>query len=113
MEKSLKLSLSLVLLTLLSCDIDYRSKEERESKAAFKWQEFLDGKGYHQGSPQNMKAIEEILHLDPKHCDALKERSIPYLKRGMPQEWKEYMDQAVACDSTRWIGWRGYLYLYF
>jgi len=23
------------------------------------------------------------------------------------------MDQAVACDSTRWIGWRGYLYLYF
>ena len=23
------------------------------------------------------------------------------------------MDQAAACDSTRWIGWRGYLYLYF
>ena len=45
MEKSLKLSLSLVLLTLLICDIDYRSKEERESKAAFKWQEFLDAKG--------------------------------------------------------------------
>ena len=23
------------------------------------------------------------------------------------------MDQAVTCDSSRWIGWRGYLYLYF
>ncbi len=23
------------------------------------------------------------------------------------------MDQAVACDSSRWIGWRGYLYPYF
>lgn len=113
MEKSLKLFLSLLLMTFLSCDIEYLNQEERKEKAAFKWQEFLDAHGYYQGSTQNMKAIEEILKLNPYHCDALRERSIPYLKRGMPQKWKKYMDQAVACDFTRWIGWRGYLYLYF
>ena len=113
MEKSLKLFLSLLLIIILSCDIDYLNKEERESKADFKWQEFLDAHGYYQGSPQNIKAIEEILKLNPNHCDALRERSIPYLKRGMPQEWKKYMDQAVACDSSTWIGWRGHHYLYF
>ena len=113
MEKSLKLFLSLFLIIIISCDIDYLNQEEREKKAAFKWQEFLDAYGYYQGSPQNMKAIEEILKLNPNHCDALRERSIPYLKRGMPQEWKKHMDQAVTCDSSRWIGWRGYLYLYF
>ena len=113
MEKSLKLFLSLLLMTCLSCDIEYLNQEERKEKAAFKWQEFLDTHGYYQGSTQNMKAIEEILKLNPYHCDALRETSIPYLKRGMPQKWKKYMDQAVACDSTRWIGWRGYLYLYF
>ncbi len=113
MEKSLKLFLSLLLMTCLSCDIEYLKQEERKEKAAFKWQEFLDAHGYYQGSSQNMKAIEEILRLNTNHCDALRERSIPYLKRGIPQKWKKYMDQAVACDSTRWIGWRGYLYLYF
>ena len=113
MEKSLKLFLSLLLKTCLSCDIEYLNQEERKEKAAFKWQEFLDAHGYYQDSTQNMKAIEEILKLNPYHCDALRERSIPCLKRGMPQKWKKYMDQAAACDSTRWIGWRGYLYLYF
>lgn len=113
MEKSLKLFLSLFLMITKSCDIKYLKQEERNRKAAFKWQEFLDAHGYYQGSPQNMKAIEEILKLNSNHCEALRERSIPYLKRGIPKKWKKYMDQAVSCDSTRWIGWRGYLYLYF
>jgi len=113
MEKLLKYFLSLLIIFCFACDIEHLSIEERKKRAAFKWQEFLDGGGYHQGSPANMKAITEILKLDPNHCDALRERSIPYLKRGMPEQWKKYMDQAVACDSTRWIGWRGYLYLYF
>ena len=92
MEKSLKLFLSLLLMTCLSCDIEYLNQEERKEKAVFKWQEFLDAHGYYQGSNQNMKAIEEILKLNPHHCDALRERSIPYHKHGMPQKWKKYMD---------------------
>ena len=97
----------------MSCDIDNLTQEEREKRAAFKWQEFLEADLYHQGSPANMNAIEEILVLDPNHCDALRERSIPYLKRGMPQGWKKYIDQGVKCDPVSWIGWRGHHYLYY
>lgn len=113
MEKLLKLSLSLVLICCISCDIEYLSKEERIKRADFKWQEFLDAHGYRQGSPANMKAIEEILTLNPNHCDAIRELSIPYLKRGMPEEWKSIYDRAVECDAARWQPWRGYLYLFF
>lgn len=114
MEKSLKLFLSLILLSFFSCDTEYLSKEEREKKAASKWQNFLDNDGYSlQGTPVNMKAVEEVLQLDPQFSDAWRELSAPYIKRGMPQEWKKYMDKAVISDSIRWRGWRGYLYLYF
>jgi len=113
MEKSLKLSLSLILICCLSCNIEYLSKEQREKRAEFKWGEFLDAHGYRQGSPANMKALEEILKLNPNQCDAIRELSIPYLKRGMPEEWKSIYDRAVECDAALWQPWRGYLYLYF
>lgn len=114
MGKSLKLFLSIIILSCLSCDIDYLKKEEREKRASSKWQEFLDNDGYSlQGTSVNMKAVEEVLVLDPKFSDAWRELSAPYIKRGMPQEWKKYMDKAVINDSERWRGWRGYLYLYF
>ena len=116
MEKLLKLFLSLILCT--GCNqVTFLSKEEKIALAEEKWKTVVeqnyDDIHHTQGSAKTMKLIDEIIKLNPNHCDALRERSIPYLKRGMPQEWKKYMDQAVACDSTRWIGWRGYLYLYF
>ncbi|MDC1460459.1 hypothetical protein N8345_01135 [Flavobacteriaceae bacterium] len=60
-----------------------------------------------------MNFLEEIIRLDPKHCDAIRELSVAYLKRGMPHEWKPTMDRAVECDAVRWQTWRGYNYLYF
>ena len=116
MEKSLKLFLSLILC--LGCNqTTFLSKGEKNALAEEKWkaviQQISDDVHHTQGTVKTMKLIDEIIKLNPNHCDALRERSIPYLKRGMPQEWKKYIDQAVACDSSTWIGWRGHHYLYF
>ena len=116
MEKSLKLFLNLFIS--IGCNQDsFLSKEQKIAIAEEKWktvvQQNAEDVDHTQGSAKTMKLIDEIIKLNPGHCDALRERSIPYLKRGMPQEWKKYMDQAVACDSSRWIGWRVHHYLYF
>ena len=100
MEKSLKLFLSLILICCLSCEIEYLSKVQRDKQADFKWGEFLDAHRYRQGSPANMKALEEILKLNPNQYDAIRELSVPYLKRGMSKEWKSIYDRAVECDAA-------------
>ena len=38
-----------------------------------------------------MNFLEEIIRLNPKHCDA-RELSLAYLKRGMPNQWKPIFD---------------------
>lgn len=113
MEKSLKLSLSLFCLLIVSCSIDYQTKENRIERADKRWEKFLNHHGYYQGSPVNMIELEEIIKLNPNHCDAIRELSIPYLKRGMPDKWKPIFDRAVKCDPAIWTPWRGYLQLYF
>ena len=116
MEKLLKSSLSLLLLVGIACEKPM-SPEAKKALAEKKWRLIIDNNDHEiymsQGSAQTMNLIEEIIELDPSHCDALRERSVPYLKRGMPIQWKKYFDEAVACDAIRWQGWRGYLYLYF
>ena len=115
MDKSLKLLLSLIMLW--GCSEATLTQNQKIELAEKKWQVIINQTSHDviqtQGSPQIMNLLEEIIELNPNHCDALRERSIAYLKRGIPHQWKEYMDQAVACDSTRWIGWRGHHYLYF
>ena len=116
MEKSLKLFLSLLLC--IGCnETTFLSKEEKMTLADEKWkavsEQTIDENILSQGSIDIMNLLDEIIKLNPNHCDALRERSIPYLKRGMPQEWKKYIDQGVKCDPVSWIGWRGHHYLYY
>jgi hypothetical protein len=68
---------------------------------------------YPQGSPDNMNLIEMAIEADPKNSAALRELSVPYLKRGLPHEWKPLFDKAVDVDPVSWQGWRGYLKLFF
>jgi len=49
-----------------------------------------------------MNFLEEIIRLNPKHCDAIRELSVAYLKRGMPHQWKPILDRAVECDAVTW-----------
>lgn len=117
---SLKLFLSFLLLgILLSCGSDRYSdltKEERIRLSENIWHEELGKHGFNgpfQGTPKSETLLDQILELDPTNCDALREKSVPYLKRGIPHLWKTLFDKAVACDPISWQPWRGYLYLYF
>ncbi|WP_062620017.1 tetratricopeptide repeat protein [Aequorivita aquimaris] len=116
MEKLSKYFLSIFVLFLaFSCaekgkDYSALSKEERKKLSS----EVFDG-GSHlpQGSPKSMTRIEEAIAIDPDNCDAVRELSVAYLKRGMPNKWKIEMDKAVACNTAIWQPYRGYNYLWF
>lgn len=118
MEKLQKYSLNLLMLfALFSCIKKDEATIISHKKRAMELfqKEFVDDdhKGPLQGSRESMQLLDEIIILDPSNCDALRELSVAYLKRGMPHEWKPRFDKAVACDPKIWQPWRGYLYLYF
>ena len=103
METLQKYCLSLVIIcSLFSC------KTDKEDVL-----EILELGKHFQGSPQSLNTLTKVLELDSTNAEAYRELSIPYLKRGIPNHWKTYMDQAVNLDSLSWIGYRGYNYLWF
>ncbi|MEL7002344.1 MAG: hypothetical protein AAFN93_06365 [Bacteroidota bacterium] len=92
------------------------SIEERQQKSKDLWYQEYSKHGFngdYQGTPKAKELLDKILALDPENCDALRELSVPYLKRGIPHEWKPLFDKAVECDPVVWQPWRGYLYLFF
>lgn len=118
MEQLQKYFLSIsTLLLVCSCGNKYDdlSSLERKQKSMELFQkEFVkDHHGPLQGSPEKMTLLDEIIALDSTNCDALRELSVAYLKRGIPHEWKPRFDKAVACNPKIWQPWRGYLYLWF
>ena len=111
MEKLLKSFLSALILFGCSNPIAL-SSEEKKVLAEEMWSEVGEKHGI-QGSPEKMNFLEEIIRLDPKHCEAIRELSVAYLKRGMPNQWKPIFDRAVECDAALWQPFRGCHYLYF
>lgn len=92
------------------------SKGERKELGRQLWDQENAKHGFNgrfQGTPMAFTLLNKILSLDPENCDALREVSVPYLKRGLPHVWKPLFDKAVACDPVTWQPWRGYLYLWF
>ncbi|WP_299319062.1 tetratricopeptide repeat protein [uncultured Maribacter sp.] len=119
MEKLLKYYLSFLLLISLSCKIENLNEESSENlKLIAKdiWDTENSKHGFNgsfQGTPKAMTLLDKIIALDSTNADALREISIPFLKRGIPLEWKARFDKAVKHDPATWVPWRGYLYLWF
>lgn len=68
--------------------------------------------GY-QGSAHSQLLLGESIRLYPENAAAWREKGIPYLKRGIPDQFEVNYGKAVALDPVTWVGWRGYIYLYF
>lgn len=113
-----RLFLSYIAIVSISCSRNYDdltiAKKKKRSKELFH-KEFVnhDHFGPIQGSPEKMTLLEDIINLDSTNCDAIRELSIAYLKRGLPSQWKTIYDKAVACNPKIWQPYRGCLYLYF
>ncbi|WP_051285237.1 tetratricopeptide repeat protein [Aequorivita capsosiphonis] len=88
------------------------SETERKQHSA---KLYKDAQSLHhgQGIPMVMTKLEEAVKVDPNNCDALRELSVAYLKRGLIDDWKIKFDKAAACDPKIWVPWRGYLYVQF
>lgn len=113
MVKSLKYCLSIiVLLGLMSCGKNSETFTSEEKIALAK--KMYDPIGhYGQGTPRIMTMLDSIVALDPTNCNAVRELSVAYLKRGLMLQWKPQFDKAAECDPKIWVPWRGYLYLQF
>jgi tetratricopeptide (TPR) repeat protein len=101
------------LLAILSC---YNCNEKTVSEEDKKNSEALYVKGEQtllQGSIESMQTLEKAITLDPNNCDAIRELSVAFLKRGMPHKWKPQFDKAVECNPKLWQPFRGYLHLSF
>ncbi|MDO6470852.1 tetratricopeptide repeat protein [Maribacter sp. 1_MG-2023] len=119
MEKLLKYYLSFLLLISLSCkneNLNEGSSEDSKLIAKDIWDTENSKHGFNgsfQGTPKAMTLLDKIIALDSTNADALREISVPFLKRGIPLEWKARFDKAVKHDPATWVPWRGYLYLWF
>jgi tetratricopeptide (TPR) repeat protein len=68
---------------------------------------------YYQGSPGCQLLLEEAKGFDPNNATVYREIGVPYLKRGIASAFPHYYGKAADLDPLGWVGWRGYLYLYF
>lgn len=116
MEKFLKYFLSAAAWVLLSqCkESDHLSEYSLAERKKMSVMHFENAeRNYVQGSKECMELLEIAVQLDPLNAAAWRELSVPYLKRGLPHEWKPLFDKAVEVDPVAWQGWRGYLKLFF
>lgn len=112
MELLQKFFLSICLVFFGSCATDTTNLSDTERSALSK-KIFDEGSHLYQGSPKSMTRIAHAIEVDPGNCEAQRELSVAYLKRGMPLEWEPQMNKAVACDPALWQPYRGYNYLWF
>lgn len=108
------LAIALCLAACQGSRYDYYQKsfsvEERKELA----KTLTDGIGnYYQGSPACQALLEEAKQYDPTYALAYREIGVPYLKRGITAAFPHYYGKAADLDPLGWMGWRGYLYLYF
>lgn len=111
MEKWSKYFLSLVTCTLFSCHSQKNQEPINHHKVADSI--FNLDKNLLQGSKESQLTLKKAISIDSTHSYALREISVPFLKRGMPHEWKPLYDKAVKQDPQTWVPMRGYLYLLF
>ncbi|WP_273568938.1 tetratricopeptide repeat protein [Maribacter halichondriae] len=120
MERLLKYCLSVFMLcvSITSCEKSLETGRLETNKQLSE-ELFKEEFGTHdhlkpiQGSPASMTMLDSILKLDTTNAAAWREISIPYLKRGMPHQWKPLINKAVYHDAKTWQPMRGYLYLIF
>ncbi|MEP1034296.1 hypothetical protein [Ekhidna sp.] len=117
MEKSLIyfLSICFMLITFSSCTEQqwYKNELSAATKKQYASQLRLGGGYYYQGSVPEQFQLEESMKMDSTDGDLWREIATARLKRGIADEMYYYYSEAVKRKPNKWVGFRGYCYLYF
>lgn len=106
--------LSLFLLASCSQPHQWYKKDIKESEKAKLAESVLNGVSYHyQGSVPEQFHIKEALSLDSSNGDFWREMGTARVKRGLADEMFYFYAKAAELKPDPWMGFRGYLYLYF
>lgn len=91
----------------------YHKNLENRDKPALA-QSVLNGVAYsYQGSVADQFQILEAIELDSSNGDFWREMGTARVKRGIADEMQFYYGKAASLKPDPWMGFRGYLYLYF
>jgi len=112
MEKWSKYFLSSIVLILMACQGQQESYSSTDRSKVADSIFNLDIPML-QGSKESQLKFKKVVEIDSTHDDALREISVPFLKRGMPHEWLPKFNKAVAQDPKTWVPYRGHHYLLF
>jgi tetratricopeptide (TPR) repeat protein len=66
------------------------------------------GISFPQGSRQSQLYFDSAISYCPTFAEPYREKSVPFLKRGLYAEWKRLIDKAVELQPLRYIGIRGW-----
>jgi predicted Zn-dependent protease len=61
-----------------------------------------------QGSAASQRYFDEVLAICPTFAPALREKAVPYLKRGDFATWKKLIDEAVRLKPDQNLSYRGW-----
>ncbi|MCB0663674.1 MAG: hypothetical protein KDC24_13090 [Saprospiraceae bacterium] len=107
----------LLFLVIFSACAGHQNLYKKEFSAAEKktYAKLLEqGAGlFYQGTEACQMNLYEARELDPTNGDVYQEIGAPLLKRGIISQSIQAYTAAVKADSLSWLGWRGYMYLYF
>lgn len=107
------LNLVLPLLLLVSCSQREWYKKEVADKEKYATQLRSGGGYYYQGSVPAQFQLEEALKMDTSDGNTWRGMATARLKRGIADEAFYYYQEGVKRKPEKWMGFRGYCYLYF
>ncbi|MFD2551716.1 hypothetical protein ACFSQP_07805 [Bizionia sediminis] len=103
-----KLLISCLNLSLLLCLFSCKTDQDKAKEAYNFGMHYFE-----EGSVGRVNALIRALECDTSFTPAAFELANTYLKRGLLQQWRSYINQAVMSDSVQYLPFRGYAYLWY
>lgn len=100
-----KLSLLILFPSAVFSQLNCNVFEDKNCKKACELANYAEP---YQGFRKSQEAFDEAIMLCPSLDYAYREKSVPYLKRGLFIAWKELIDRAVEINPRQNLGYRGW-----
>lgn len=116
MDKLMRLFLSLLIIfCFFSCEsVEHEKKIFTEEERLEYAKLLIPSRSRHeQGGSGEAMLLRESNSLDSTNASVYRYMSIAFIKRGFGAEFYPLYAKAVELDPLTWLGWRGYMFLYY